>query len=105
MVVKSVGVLSVGKVAGCTYGLLGLIIGGFLTLLALAGAAVGGGGGGDAGSAALFFGVGAIIIVPIAYGIGGFIGGIIMGALYNLVASIAGGIELNLQRTANDRSE
>jgi hypothetical protein len=100
MVVKSVGVLSVGKMFACLYGLLGLIIGGLFSVFAMAGAAVGGR---DAGPAALLFGVGAVIMVPIFYGAIGFIGGIIMAALYNIVAGIAGGIEIELQQTPDDR--
>ncbi len=95
MVVKSVGVLSVGKVMGCVYALFGLIGGGLFTLLSLAGLAIGGP---DAGPAALLFGVGAIVILPVFYGVMGFIGGIIAAAFYNLVASIAGGIEIELTK-------
>jgi hypothetical protein len=40
-------------------------------------------------------GAGAIILMPIMYGIMGFIGGIISAALYNLLAGIIGGIEMN----------
>ena len=95
MIVKTVGVLSVGKVFGCLYALLGLIIGGLFSLLSLAGFAAGGG---DAGPAALLFGVGGIIIFPVFYGVVGFIAGIITAALYNVVASIVGGIEIELNR-------
>lgn len=94
MVIKSVGVVSVGKVLGTLYGLLGLFVGGLFSLLSLAGAAIGGR---DAGPVAMLFGAGAIIIIPIFYGVIGFIGGIIMAALYNLVAVIAGGIEIELE--------
>ncbi|MEX0714561.1 MAG: hypothetical protein WD278_19650 [Pirellulales bacterium] len=98
MVVKSIGVLSAGKVLGCLYVLLGLIIGAMFSLLSLAGVAAGGQ---DAGAAAFLFGIGAIVIIPLFYGTVGFIGGIIMAALYNVVASLAGGIELELSSTAN----
>lgn len=98
MVVKSIGVLSAGKVLGCLYVLLGLIIGAMFSLLSLAGVAAGGE---DAGAAAFLFGIGAIVIIPIFYGAIGFVGGIIMAALYNLVASIAGGIEVELRSVEN----
>ncbi len=94
MVVKSIGVLSVGKVVGCLYALLGLIIGGLFSLISLVGAAAGGP---DAGLAALLLGGGAIIIFPILYGVIGFVGGIVSAALYNLVASFTGGIEIELK--------
>jgi len=91
MVIERVGPLSVGKLLGCLYALLGLIIGGFISLFALAGAAIGGG---MQGASAALFGVGAVILLPILYGVFGFIGGIIGAALYNLVASLVGGIEI-----------
>ncbi|MGH9937107.1 MAG: hypothetical protein ACREAM_12720 [Blastocatellia bacterium] len=92
-VVKRVRVLSVGKVLGVLYALLGLLLGGILSLLSLAGAVASGL---DEGIAGVLFGVGAVVIVPLFYGGVGFIGGIIMAALYNLVASFIGGIEVEL---------
>jgi hypothetical protein len=94
-VVKRVGVLSVGKVMGILYALLGLIIGGLFSLFSLAGAVVGGAGGQE-NVLAMLFGVGAVVILPLFYGVIGFIGGIITAALYNLVASYIGGIEVEL---------
>jgi hypothetical protein len=95
MIVKSVGVLSVGKMLGCLYALLGLLIGGLLSLIALAGAAAGAN---KQGIPAMLFGAGAVIVIPIFYGVIGFIGGIISAALYNVVASAIGGIEIELIR-------
>lgn len=40
------------------------------------------------------FGVGAIILFPILYGVMGLIFGAVSAALYNLFAGIVGGIEL-----------
>jgi hypothetical protein len=42
-------------------------------------------------------GIGAIIIFPIMYGVIGFIAGAIGGALYNLVAGVVGGIEIEVE--------
>lgn len=42
------------------------------------------------------FNMGVIAIIPVAYGIGGFLGGLMMSALYNVVASTVGGIEIDL---------
>jgi|YNPMSStandDraft_1061717.scaffolds.fasta_scaffold97848_1 hypothetical protein len=94
MIVKRVGVLSVGRVLGCLYALLGLIIGGLFSLLALAGVTAEGR---DAEPAAQLFGVGAIVILPVLYLVIGYIGGIIAAWLYNVVASVAGGIEIELK--------
>lgn len=98
MVLKRIGVLSCGKVSGLLYGIMGLIIGAFVTLFALLGAAIGAASSGsnEAWLGALF-GVGAIIIFPIFYGVLGFIIGIISAALYNLVAGFAGGVEIELE--------
>jgi hypothetical protein len=90
--VRKFDVVSVGAVMGTLYALIGLIFGGIMTLLALAGAGAAGGGGPEA----MLFGVGAIIIVPLFYGIGGFIAGLIMAAFYNVVSGMVGGIKVEL---------
>ena len=38
-----------------------------------------------------------IIVLPIAYGIGGFIAGLITGGLYNLVSRWIGGLEFDFE--------
>ena len=43
----------------------------------------------------MFMGAGAIVILPIFYGVFGFIGTLIMAALFNLVVGITGGIEVD----------
>ena len=83
MVVRRVGALSLGKVLGAVYALLGLIIGASFALFSVLGSLLGvaKGGADTQGSVALFgvlFGVGSIIFLPIFYGILGFISGLIM---------------------------
>lgn len=81
--------MSVAKTLGVLYAILGLIAGAFISLFSMLGAAFG-----DSGSAfGALFGVAAIILVPICYGFFGFIGGLIMAAVYNVVAGMTGGIE------------
>ncbi|MEX0936912.1 MAG: hypothetical protein WDZ59_03555 [Pirellulales bacterium] len=92
--IKSIDVLSLGRVLGLLYAGLGVLIGGFFSLITMAGAVAGGG---QEGLIAAFFGVGAIIFFPVFYGVMGFVGGVITAALYNFIASVAGGIELELQ--------
>ncbi|MGH9754146.1 MAG: hypothetical protein ACREA2_15315 [Blastocatellia bacterium] len=94
-VVKRVRVLSVGKVMGVLYALIGLIAGALFSLASLAGSVLGAAGGQE-NPFAILFGLGSVVFFPVFYGIFGFIGGIIMAALYNLVASIIGGIEVEL---------
>ena len=101
MVLKSVGVLSAGKVSGVICALIGLLAGGFMVLASLAGVAFNAQGqGGGPQIPAMFFGVAALILVPIFYGVFGFIGGIIYAAIYNLVAGMVGGLELEFERPA-----
>jgi hypothetical protein len=82
LVVRRVGALSLGKILGAVYALLGLVIGAFFALFSVLGSLLGiaVGGSDTQGSEALFgvlFGVGSIIFLPIFYGILGFIGGLI----------------------------
>lgn len=94
-VIKKIGVMSLGKVFAVLYAILGLIVGVFMTLFSLIGAAVGmqestsmlGG---------AIVGIFSIILVPIIYGAMGFVSGLIMALLYNLVASWVGGLEVEI---------
>ncbi len=45
----------------------------------------------------LLFGVGAVVVMPIVYGLLGFVSALVGAALYNLVARVTGGIELELE--------
>jgi len=96
VVLRSVGVLSCGKVSGLLYALLGLLAGAVVALISLFGAALVPESERSSGMFGALFGVGAIIFLPIVYGVIGFFSGVIGGALYNLIARFAGGIELDL---------
>ena len=82
----------------------GLIIGFFFTLAALAGAGAIGAAGGGPARLGLIFGVGAIILIPIFYGIIGFIAGLIGAAIYNIAASIVGGVVIETRPTGGGNS-
>ena len=95
MVVKRVGPLSVAKNAAVLYAILGLFAGALFSLAAVAGAFAD-----DSGAAAGLaglLGVGAIVILPIFYACIGFVGALIMCALYNVIASMVGGIEMEVE--------
>jgi hypothetical protein len=98
MVLARVGVLSAGKVLGIVYALLGFIVGGFVALVSMFGGAVNMAQNGN--NAVPFAGAGvmAIVMLPIIYGILGFLGGIISAAIYNVVAGMVGGLEFELER-------
>ncbi len=95
MVLKSIGVFSMAKMLGALYATIGFLIGLLFALLSVVGAGISDSG--SVGLLALVFGVGAVIILPVFYGVLGFIGGALLSALYNLIAGMAGGIELNLE--------
>lgn len=99
MVVKSVGVVSVGKIYGAISGTFGLIAGGIFTLASLAGAAIGATAGEEPGAAffGLVFGVGAIVILPLVYAVFGFIAGVVGALIYNVAAGFLGGVEIEVE--------
>ena len=98
LTLNRLGVASCAKVAGILYAALGLLIGMIFSFVALLGTAIGiASEGGPEALLGLFFGVGAVIVLPIVYGILGAVGGVITALLYNLVAGAFGGVELELK--------
>jgi len=96
MTITRVGPLSAAKVAGLLYVVIGLIAGALVSLFSMAGAAIGAGSGnGDGAMFGALFGVGAIILLPIFYGFFGFVGTLLMAALFNVAAGMVGGIEVD----------
>ena len=96
MIVRRVGPMSLAKIAGALYAIMGLIAGAFLSIVSIVGGAMAP----EDASPGMFgplFGVAAIIVLPIFYAVLGFLGSLLMAALYNLVASAVGGVELDLQ--------
>ncbi len=102
MVLKSIGVASTGKMLGCLYAIMGLFIGIIFSVMSLAAGAAGGMKG-AAGMEAMF-GVGAVIALPLFYGVMGYIGGILLAVMYNIVAGIVGGIEMEFIHPAQDEA-
>jgi len=94
MVLRRVEPMSCAKVGGVLYALMGFLVGLCFTAFSMLGTSALG------DSAALLgplFGVGAIIILPILYGVLGLIFMGIAGALYNAAAKVAGGIEFQAE--------
>lgn len=92
MVLKSIGVMSVGKVSAALYAVFGFIagllfaVGSFFAMLF-----------GDGGFGGFIAGLASIIGFPLMYGVLGFLGGALSALVYNFVAGIAGGIELEME--------
>ena len=94
MVVRHVNPLSCAKVAGMLYAIMGLLFGGLFSLFAALGAFAGP----DTGTGMLsaVFGIGAVVLFPIFYGGMVFVMTLISAALYNAVAGMIGGIEIDI---------
>ena len=90
MVIRRLGPLSCAKVVGLVYLILGLVFGACLSLISILGFA-----GGTNSVLQGMFGVSAIVVLPIFYGLLGFLGTLIMTSLFNLVVGITGGIEVD----------
>ena len=89
--IRNINPIQLGIVSAVLEAFVGLLVGIFFGLFSSAMGALAPGGAGN-------FGWLSIIIFPIMYAVIGFIGGIIGGFLYNLVAGWTGGIEITLSQ-------
>ena len=98
MVIRRVDPLSVGKIAAVLQALMGLLFGAILLLIRMAGATFAGEAGEGGPFVGLLFGAGAIVVLPIFYGVLGFIFAVIGAALYNVLAGIVGGVRIEVEQ-------
>ena len=95
MIIKRIGPLSFARLTGLLYAVIGLLIGGIFSLVAIAGGLAS-----DSPELAGFgpvIGVAAVVVFPVLYGALGFLTTLIGAWLYNLAAGIVGGVELDVQ--------
>jgi hypothetical protein len=92
-IVKSVGVLSVAKIMGLIYACMGLIFAPVFLVVGMMGSLVAQ----DKNPLAGMAGVVLAVLIPFIYGAMGFIIGAICALLYNLLAKLVGGFELELE--------
>ncbi|OFW04761.1 MAG: hypothetical protein A3H96_10110 [Acidobacteria bacterium RIFCSPLOWO2_02_FULL_67_36] len=97
MIVKHIGVWSVARIYAVICGGIGLCIGLVFALISVVGGSLAASNSDMPSWAGPVFGVGAIVFLPILYGVMGLIGGAIGAALYNVAARIGGGVELDVQ--------
>jgi hypothetical protein len=100
MVIRHIGVWSVSRLAGALYAAMGLLVGAVIALVAMLGGMAGAmnnSGGSFPPAFGALFGVGAIIFLPVCYGLLGLVVGAITTALYNLFAGMFGGIQLDTE--------
>ena len=95
MVIKRIVPMSVAKIAGVIYAVIGLLFGAFMSLFAIGGAMfMPEGQGGMFGA---LFGAAAIVVLPIFYGVLGFVATFIGALIFNVAAGVTGGIEIEVQ--------
>ena len=93
MIIKRIGVLKLAIFEGAMMAAFGLLAALFILLFCAMLSSVNH----NAGALGAIGGIAALIILPIMYGVFGFIAGAIGAALYNLVAGIVGGIEIDVE--------
>ena len=96
MVIKRIKPASCAKILGVIYAIFGLVAGVIFSLLSLVGGTLGSAGSRLPGGA--LFGTLAIVFLPITYGIIGFISALIGAWLYNVLAGVVGGIEMDVEQ-------
>ena len=94
MILTRVGPMSWARISGLLYGIMGLIFGACFSLISLFG---GFAAPGPESAQIKMFGVAAIVILPIFYGVVGFVFTYVGAVLYNWMARLVGGFELDLQ--------
>jgi hypothetical protein len=96
--VRGVNALSLGKMAGIIYACIGLFAGTLIAVISVLGGFAGllSQQSGGRQFVSMFFGVGAVVFLPIFYGILGAILGTIVGAIFNVAARMVGGIEFEI---------
>jgi hypothetical protein len=95
MVLRSIGVWSAARLYGALTAAMGLIFGVIVALISTLGAGLAAADDGPVWMSGMF-GVGAIVILPIVYGVMGLVGGAITAVLYNILANVVGGVEIDV---------
>ena len=93
MVIRRVGALSCARVAGLLYLIMGFLFGAFVSTFSMGGPMFFDQ---SPGMFGMMFGAGAIVVLPLLYGVFGFVMTFVMALLFNLVVGITGGIEVDV---------
>jgi hypothetical protein len=92
--IVKIGAMSLGKILGVIYAVMGLVFGGLITLASFFASSLLGG---QNNELSIFFGVGSIIILPLMYGVAGLIFGLLIGWTFNLSSRLTGGLAVEIQ--------
>ena len=97
MVVTRIGPMSIARISGVLYALMGLVIGGLVSAVSVVGGALSPADSPIGAGGIMAFGAAAVFLFPIMYGVIGFVSALIGAALYNVLAGAVGGIEIDLR--------
>jgi len=98
MVIRHIGVGSLARILAALYAFWGFIFGVLVALFSLAGAGMSAGSDSPMpGWLGGLLGVGAVIFLPICYGVFGAIGGALTAVMYNVVAGMVGGLSVETE--------
>lgn len=105
LLIKKIGVLSAAKMYGAMMFVISLIIAipyGLILIIwgLVGGSTVGGDAGLAVGGGGLIAGVMIMILLPIFYGVIGFVFGAISALVYNLFSGMIGGLEIEVENIA-----
>lgn len=95
MIIRKIDIISAGKIGGIIAAAVGLLLGLFMLLFSSVFGSILGGDGG--GLLAIGGGVASVIILPILYGIFGFIGAVVHALIYNVAAGFVGGLRIETE--------
>ncbi len=101
MIIRRVRIVSLAKVLGLIYACIGLVAGALFSLFSVFAAASSWSFGHGLGATwgPVLLGAGAVIALPIFYGILGTIVGLLVGLVYNVIAGTVGGLEIDLEES------
>jgi hypothetical protein len=93
MIVTRIGPMSLARISGVIYAIIGFLVGCAISVAS----AVGGAPEGVEGAGLMVFGAAAVFLLPIFYGFLGFVMSLVVAGVYNALARIIGGIELDIR--------
>ena len=100
MVIRRIGVWSAARLYGALSAAMGLLVGMLIAAASVVGRAAGVFGQGTesaSGPLGMMLGIGAVVALPVCYGLLGLGVGALVAALYNLFADLFGGIQLETE--------
>ena len=93
MIVTRIGPMSLARISGVIYAIIGFIVGCFIAVFSVVGQ---GPAEGLEGIGVMALGAAAVFMLPLFYGFFGFVSSLIVAGVYNTLAGIIGGVEIEV---------